>query len=144
MTKLPDKPSELILIALEDLEKCEADPIYKIDMGTWHEPLSYSKCEVCAAGAVMAQSLGARANWYRDPDWFEYPICDKLLAINSLRMGKISMAFYLLGFRSKKPDFIEVFNDEDSFDLTELSHFNRAEWNLHMQDLAGVLAAEGY
>lgn len=57
MSKLPDKPSDLIELALTDLEKCESDPYYEIDMGSWHHPED-GKCLVCLAGAVMAQSLG--------------------------------------------------------------------------------------
>ena len=36
--KLPDKPSELIRVALGDLAKCMADPRYFIDMRGWHIP----------------------------------------------------------------------------------------------------------
>lgn len=56
---LPTKPSALIRTALADLAKCEADPRYSIDMGKWHVP-NGSHCAVCLAGAVMAQSLGAK------------------------------------------------------------------------------------
>ena len=55
MTTLPDKPSDLIRVAIADLEKCEADPSYSIDMSEWHRP-SGEVCRVCLAGAVMAKT----------------------------------------------------------------------------------------
>lgn len=36
---LPDKPSELIRLAIKDLETCEASEKYAIFMGAWHEPV---------------------------------------------------------------------------------------------------------
>jgi hypothetical protein len=56
--KLPDLPSALIRVALEDLEKCEKDPRYEISMGDFHFAYQ-NKCYVCLAGAVIAQTLGA-------------------------------------------------------------------------------------
>ena len=37
-SKLPDKPSELILIALKDLRAAEASEKYDINMEDWHNP----------------------------------------------------------------------------------------------------------
>lgn len=59
MTQLPDKPSELIRLAVADLERAEASPDYIIDMGCWHEPIPNGLCAVCFAGAVIAGTLGA-------------------------------------------------------------------------------------
>ena len=56
MSELPDKPSELIRLALADLRKCEADPRYLIDMAQWHRPVTSELCHVCLAGAVMART----------------------------------------------------------------------------------------
>lgn len=58
---LPDKPSELLVLALEDLEKVEKDPKYQVNMGTWHRPSEFEPvCLVCLAGAVMAGHLQAK------------------------------------------------------------------------------------
>jgi hypothetical protein len=142
MTKLSENPSELILIALEDLERCEADPRYEVDMGVWHENILNSKCEVCAAGAVMAQRLDVGINCSIEPVNFNDDIRDKLFAINYLRRGKLHLAFGFLDL--DLPDHLEIFYQIDIEYLDDLSYANRAEWKLHMQDLAGVLAAEGY
>ena len=53
---LPSKLSDVILIALEDLEKAEKSKEYEIDMDDWYKPNGV--CKVCFAGAVMAQSEG--------------------------------------------------------------------------------------
>lgn len=58
MGKLPDKLSELIRVALDDLEQVEHDPNYRVDMNDW---IRYNKtddvCEVCFAGATMVKTL---------------------------------------------------------------------------------------
>jgi len=55
------KLSTMILWALTDMEKCEADPRYTINMGSWHTPELRDEqgtvCHVCMAGSVMAQRM---------------------------------------------------------------------------------------
>lgn len=73
MSRLPDRPSELIRLALRDLRSAIASG-YLVNMNDWHTPLlrreggefvvsrderGRARCEVCLAGAVMACSLGA-------------------------------------------------------------------------------------
>lgn len=71
MKKLPNKLSELIRLAMKDLELVENDEKYKVDMdmGSWHFPWFSEEaehfdvddevevCNVCLAGAVMAKTL---------------------------------------------------------------------------------------
>ena len=92
---LPDKPSELIRLSLADLALCAADPKYRIDMGKWHEPNGHV-CEVCQAGAVIAQSLGAPRNASFHPEDFP-EFAGKLLALDQLRLGDVSEALEYLG-----------------------------------------------
>ena len=60
-SKLPDQPSALIRVALDDLKKCMGDPTYEINMAKWHKPLANqgnsALCSVCLAGAVLAQTF---------------------------------------------------------------------------------------
>lgn len=87
---LGSKLSELILIALDDLKKCEKLPkIYTVDMGTWHEPNSH--CAVCFAGAVMAQTLGVSPKHRTGPG--KYPtLHHAFMALDSTRAGFIGLA----------------------------------------------------
>ena len=55
MKKLPNKPSELLKVALTDLELVEGDSKYRVDMRNWHTPQYDKTCEVCLAGSVMAK-----------------------------------------------------------------------------------------
>jgi len=58
MKKPPKKLSDLIELAIADLEKVREDDRYTIDMGHWHT-VNISTCKVCLAGCVMAKSLNA-------------------------------------------------------------------------------------
>lgn len=57
-TPPPDKLSDLIRLALDDLRKCEENPQYTINMHVWyHHSPDNNRCMVCLAGSVMAQTL---------------------------------------------------------------------------------------
>jgi hypothetical protein len=89
MKTLPDKPSELIRLAIGDLCKVEKNPIYRINMNVWHSP-NYKDmiCEVCLAGAVMAGSLDANPSFLTSPlDYCEPSIYCKLQALDKFRRG---------------------------------------------------------
>lgn len=97
MNTLPDKPSELLRLAVEDLKKAEETPYYQINMGNWHQ-LSWnwetdsSRCEICLAGAVMAFSLGTSRDRSEYPDKFPEDTRSKLLALDLFRQGGIGHA----------------------------------------------------
>ena len=96
--ELPDKPSELILLALNDLKKCEADPGYEIGMDEWHQPLYYNVCEVCFAGAVMAKTLGAEKRISKVPECYkDKNNNNKLRALNYFRIGNVRDGMVLMG-----------------------------------------------
>jgi hypothetical protein len=100
MSVLPDRPSELILLALSDLEAVEKMPGYKVDMETWHHyypsesscSVSTPVCHVCFAGAVMANTLKVPITDCVHPEdsmWLDEDTTLKLLALNSFREGLI-------------------------------------------------------
>jgi ribosomal protein S27AE len=138
-TKLPDKLSELLYIALEDLEKIEADPRYKINMDLWHRP--NGKCSVCAAGSVMAVRLGAHTDDMLEPSDFEKETENKLYAINYLREGRVADAYYML--HGVDDEHLYFIDDDESIALNGMSQRRRAEWKKHMASLIGILKAEG-
>lgn len=103
MKKLPNKPSELIKVALADLAKCERSKKYVIEMGNWHVLRPNNKCEVCFAGAVMAKTLKL-GGISLDADWvprnfgchFDEDTASKLYALDDLRTGDIAEALDVL------------------------------------------------
>ncbi len=94
--RLPNIPSKLIRLAVKDLEVVESKPRYVIGMGSWHEARN-NTCEVCLAGAVIANSLkisplNKDRNDYPTktfPDCFDDRTSSKLKAIDAFRAGNI-------------------------------------------------------
>ena len=132
---LPDKASELIRVALKDLEACEKSEKYHIYMGTWHEPEPTERpCAVCLAGAVMAQSLGAKTSEMYEPVDFDENE-NKLEALNEFRDGDLAAAFEWLGVEWEGESTVDVarYFDEDSSQFKE-----------DMNNLADKLEAAGY
>lgn len=96
-SQLPDKLSELIALALDDLYKCKQDVRYKIDMEMFYHASKDRLCHVCLAGAVMAQSLQSPSYENRMPSYYGDAVERKLTALNWIRRGNIHTAFILLG-----------------------------------------------
>lgn len=108
--RLPDLPSALIRLALNDFLEVQRMPTqYHIDMGVWHVPERFFTseeaehsppviCTVCLAGSVMARTLAVSpytmisaqsSRWTTDTS-------DKLVALDYFRQGKIAAAFDIL------------------------------------------------
>jgi hypothetical protein len=89
------KPSELIELALHDLEVVESKPEeYVVKMNTWHTP-ALDKCEVCFAGAVMAVSLKCGKKPYIPND---FPEAKKFLtALDQFRSGHVMGGLNAMG-----------------------------------------------
>ena len=100
---LPEMPSELITVALRDLEACEQDPRYEIDMDVWHYPSDSMRCGVCLAGSVMAQSIGVAPSDAMDPADFGSRTQAKLTALNLFRIGSHAGALRRMGLRAGPP-----------------------------------------
>ena len=99
MVRLPDVPSELLALALDDLEAVNADPLYEIDMWIWHIPRGYNHekhtytyCAVCFAGAVMAKTLNVPYDQSAMNDQFDKDTNNKLVGINSFRSNNVARA----------------------------------------------------
>jgi hypothetical protein len=110
MKKLPDKLSDLIEVAVKDLEAVEQDPHYVVNMDTWHraeaqefrigqQVFEKEPCTVCLAGAVMAKTLEVPRYWSKNPVDFrgENSTEDKLIALDLVRRGFIDGALRQLG-----------------------------------------------
>lgn len=96
---LPDKPSDLIELALADLAAVEADGRYKVHMNMWHEPRS-GFCAVCFAGSVMAKTLGTNPGKCTAPIDYDENTRDKLVALDGFREGYIEDGLSYMGIDS--------------------------------------------
>lgn len=97
---LPDKASDLLELALKDMEAIRNNPEYLLDMGAWHRADVYTgKCHVCLAGAVIASRLDLPPAVSVNLSDFDEPTVLKLLALDNIRRGDvISGLRYLYGF----------------------------------------------
>lgn len=90
-SKLPNKLSALIRMALIDLGKVERSKRYTVNMQVWHQPCG-ELCAVCLAGAVIAKELGVSPEVSVDPLEYSHEIKSKLFALESVRTGQIEDA----------------------------------------------------
>jgi hypothetical protein len=132
--QLPDKPSELIRLAIGDLVKCESDDRYRIKMTSWHFPVK-GFCEVCLAGSVMANTLGCDIDRLLDPDDFDEGLTSKLNSLDWFRIGNINEA--LLELNIPLPEGLD-----DEWDVPSYSE-NPAAFKLEMLKLADDLQGIG-
>ena len=130
---LSDIPSVAIRQALADLRKCEADERYVIEMGAWHEPISNGRCEVCLAGAVVAQRNGVPLNQVWEPSIGE----DMLDALNMFREGFLDEAFELLGYDQHPKAVPTVFS-------VRAYRIDRYGFYADMERMADMLEEAGY
>jgi hypothetical protein len=154
---LPDKPSELLMVAMEDLEKIETMEKIKINMSSWVD-----NCEVCHAGAVMINSLGVDAEKCWAPFQLSSPdlkgkrsASEKLNAINDIREGNIFGFFECLGIENpwiNEDDDEEIDfcgRDENGFSpsyYSERKYDSEEDWNTYKNwivSFIGILQAEG-
>lgn len=104
MIQLPNKPSKLIKLALDDLER-SLNQGHKIDMSHWMKKgakynidgslMKKEVCTVCLAGAVMANTCNVRFDSEAEvhPDRHNVGSYNenKLLALNDFRGGNLEM-----------------------------------------------------
>lgn len=135
MKTLPNKPSALITLALNDLRKVERNTKkYKVNMNRWHQPNSH--CSVCLAGSVMAKTLGADRLESIVPEDFPEGTANKLGALNEFRIGYSDSGFYNMGRSSERG---QEFNRR----IPEYDR-NRTAFHKAMRGLARDLKAAGY
>lgn len=91
MNTLPDKPSELIRVAIKDLQACRLDSKYIIRMdNTWHDGEFEDVCSICLAGAVMAKTFGLSPYSNLSPSYFRISGEDnKLYSLDAFRGGDV-------------------------------------------------------
>ena len=104
------KPSELIMLALEDLEKVEAQKdVYRVDMGVFHSPLGEDdgrvRCAVCLGGSVLAQTvkLDSAKLWMGESNHYKAgmrvwddPVTPRIYALDDFRSGDIDCGLEMM------------------------------------------------
>jgi hypothetical protein len=109
---LPERPSEILEVALRDLKTCMNSSKYNINMTQWLSPAEEGfPCEVCIAGAWIAQSSGVGTEETSCPVDFEHDTAEKLYMINHFREYSIGKALqscpyykrYHLKYRTEYP-----------------------------------------
>ena len=113
--KIRNKPSEAIRQAIKDLRAIERKRgCYVIDMHHFHEPVD-GKCQVCLAGAVMAQTGNNPMSVLYPETFDDRKVEDKLMALDAFRCGDIEGG--LGRFGKTTPRFlapcIDIVNYED-------------------------------
>lgn len=149
---LPEKLSMAIRVALADLERCEADPRYEIDMGTWHEPVNISvplpevrapevECTVCLAGAAIA-GLGYPTSAFVWPkgNISGTRLADQMLALDCIMRGLVEEAVRHWAGDFQSVNFSAVPRDR----VVSHYHINRVAWKRAMHDIADELEAAGF
>lgn len=97
---LPDTPSALLCMALQDLCMVEQSTTsrYVIDMSTWHVPSSTKNiCSVCLAGAVLTRFLEDHEYCSHPEGMFDAETCRKLGAIDLFRCGSLRSGVRFMG-----------------------------------------------
>jgi hypothetical protein len=143
--KWPKKPSNLILLALHDLNLAERDPKYDIDMSVWHQPASgfpskNTLCYVCFAGSVMAKSLKRPNTVACEVNDFEETDHSYFYALNTFRLGAIEDGFSELGITIPREMPVDISWDRETFPAYAS---NRNLWWQAMLDMVGMLQAFG-
>lgn len=162
---LPKVMSKLIEIALNDLKKAEATKGMVVDMAEWLNPNVKLECTtpngevverrkaciVCAAGAVMAFTLGKKNT---TKELFPEDMRnneDQLCAINELRCGDVANAASYLGICEKYHNLINGLYSEEyeallelNEDVPEYDNLNPKSFHKAMEKLATKLRRAGY
>lgn len=138
---LPDLLSEIIFLAVDDMEKAEASIHHRVNMSLWHDQRAVgtwgdSRCYVCFAGGVMAFTLDAPVGETVCPGHWGDAILQKLYALNSVRTGSVRSALIHMG------------NDgatwPDELATMPIYRDNPRHFKAYMRDLASRLATAGY
>ncbi len=142
---LPKKPSDLILLALKDLEKAEKTPNVKIQMDNHWLAKMNEVCEVCFAGSVMLGTCGINPENMIDGDGdnlgilWNVEFCDsltlKFIALDHFRLGKIVHGLEFMGLK-KLADYLPSMMRVTPYKK------DKVQFKKDMRKLAAMLKAE--
>ncbi len=115
--RLPTKLSELLELALEDLEETEKTPGFVVDMNRWVADID-GVCHVCLAGCVMTQRFCDAPSGDIIAPYMLY-LTEKishrdfvcLKALDAIRQGDLELAYIFIN--DDVPDNIQSFTVVD-------------------------------
>lgn len=135
----PNKISELLQLALDDLRVAEQTPNkFTVDMNSWVQSI-HDACKVCLAGAVMVITLKDEIDGYRFPGLFPFDFSNgwesALTALDYIRQGSLHTAYHILdrSMPDGLPDVLNVVN----YDISS------TEWRENMEEIQAMLEAYG-
>ena len=146
MNKLPDKPSALIRLALDDLSNVEGHDDYVVDFDSyWHGADIYPEaemCSVCWAGSVIARTLGVPPDVNSSPTMFDKNTRDKLCALNRFRSGANHSGLLLCGLSQLEALRVNTLlvGDEEVPSYED----DPPVFHSHMHWMADQMEAQGY
>ena len=109
---LPEKLSDLIRVAITDMEKIDSKPhLYRVDMGEWHKREDHGICKVCFAGAVMAETLHTPHHRTVNFHHFPHPLKMKFGALDQIKDGDVEMSLWYMS-RAKDPQSDRIADHE--------------------------------
>ena len=107
VSALPNKPSALLQVGLNDLLAIQQDIRYEIEMDVWHKPLptkwwafmkkGQPECLVGMGGAVMARTLRAEIDKEMWPYHYNDEVEKSLYALDYFRRGDMFQGFRCTG-----------------------------------------------
>lgn len=132
--ELPQKPSALLRLAVQDSIKVSKLKTRKLVMTTWHSYSAKDKvCNVCMAGAVMDRTLKLPAR--RTLDAHETLWADEMVAIDYMRMGRFEEALHWLGLSAEVDSHalkLDVIG-QPVRNAYLRSHLERAPWRVYLK-----------
>jgi len=140
--RMPDKISDCIMIALEDLAKVEKDKRYKVDMNFFHAVSHEGNCSVCFAGACMAAEVNdpsATLGTHR----FNRHDAIRFQALDAIRQHDWDMMFHRLGAWFESWD-ARIALDEHFPDYRPQYAEDKAGFKQNMETVAAILAEHGF
>jgi len=155
--RLPNKFSDVIMVALEDLALTEKDDRYFVDMGTYHSNklgfLKYPKCRVCFAGGIMAQCETTDINAVYDTGSFRHDRF-KLKALDHIRNYDYCRAITCFYHDIFSADNSRYLSDKETECLLALNeHFMSDEifnydespyaFKINMETISAIMAEHG-
>lgn len=166
--QLPEKLSDCLLMALEDMEKIIKSEEYVLDFSHWHDPISkrivtkdsikkeyyqfeddgddddknvqkVEVCAVCFAGSVMSQRFTTKADTSVRPDHFSKWNEVRFLALDELRQGDVWSALDEMGV-----DVDEIHEEEWSDFHIDVDMHNLEQFKKDMMKVHKFLVKKGY